>query len=68
MNKYKKVLLKIYELDNEIVDDLDSNANNNQNKLYWKNERSCRYTQLLEKKKYWTHLSVLKIEEYQMIL
>ena len=50
MNKYKKVLLKIYELDNEIVDDLDSNANNNQNKLYWKNERSCRYTQLLEKR------------------
>lgn len=34
MNKYKKILLKIYDLDNEIVDDLDSDANNNQNKLY----------------------------------
>ncbi len=34
MNKYKKILLKIYDLDNEIVDDLDSDENNNQNKLY----------------------------------
>lgn len=36
MDKNKKVLLKIFDLDDEIVDDLDLEANINQNKLYIK--------------------------------
>lgn len=36
MDKNKKVLLKIFDLDDEIVDDLDLEANINQNNLYIK--------------------------------
>ena len=36
MDKNKKVLLKIFDLDDEIVDDLDLDVNINQNKLYIK--------------------------------
>ena len=36
MNKNKKVLLRIFNLDEEIVDDLDLETNINQNKLYIK--------------------------------
>ena len=36
MDKNKKVLLKIFDLDDKIVDDLDLEANCNENKLYIK--------------------------------
>ena len=36
MDINKKVLLRIFELDDEIVDDLDLEVNFNQNKLYIK--------------------------------
>lgn len=36
IDKNKKVLLRIFDLDDEIVDDLDLEVNFNQNKLYIK--------------------------------
>lgn len=42
MDKNKKVLLKIFDLDDEIVDDLDLEANINQNKLYIKFKKNIK--------------------------
>ena len=42
MDKNKKVLLKIFDLDDEIVDDLDLEANINQNNLYIKFKKNIK--------------------------
>ena len=44
MDINKKVLLRIFELDDEIVDDLDLEVNFNQNKLYIKFKKILIYS------------------------